>query len=122
MSAKQVVTAQDFVSKLIITQEQGLDEVSALRDFDALLSQARQEAVKEYQRTKELIHTVIDQAFYLEIDKARREGRLEGLKEMDDTWSQMHFAKTSEWLDAHRDWDYDGGNLWKLRQEYQQPN
>jgi hypothetical protein len=50
MSAKQV-DAQDFVSKLIITQEQGLDEVSALRDFDALLSQARLEAVEEYKQS-----------------------------------------------------------------------
>jgi flagellar biosynthesis/type III secretory pathway protein FliH len=107
MSAKQV-EAQDFVNKLIITQEYGLDDVSALRDFDALLSQARQEAASE---KEEEMRRYMEQKIKEAKGIARRDGRLEGLKEMDE---------------AHRNavpgriinWDF----IEKLRQEYQQPN
>jgi hypothetical protein len=86
MTTKQVVTAQDIKLAIIPAYSPymdgpGVDMDATVKNIEALLSQARQEA--------------------------RREGRMEGLREMDDAHALTHTAFA------------DGHPLLKLRQEYQ---
>ena len=94
------VKVQDFLDSAVESWYSGgnitVDNDRTKAAWEKLLFRARQEAATA----------------------AYSEGRKAGLKEMDEVCSSMCFAKHNEWIDAHRDWDYDGGALWKLRQEY----
>jgi hypothetical protein len=67
MPTKETVTAQDFFEAVQFVPEGGIDAVNTIPNFDALLSQARQQAFAE--------------------------GRIQGLKEMDEALSKQWFAE-----------------------------
>jgi hypothetical protein len=86
------VTAQDFFEAVQFVPEGGIDAVNTIPNFDALFSQARQQALQE--------------------------GRKQGLKEMDDALNKLWLAeeRTSVADDVYKK---ICEQIDKLRSEYQ---
>lgn len=125
MTLHKTVTAQDFIEaiRIIVNRHDGneyasLDEVLTSEMFDALLSRARQEAAEEMKSKLEEIYSECQRRdnerhklALLKFGKeARREGRLEGLKEMDIAWKTCVLLGQKDTLE-----------LSSYRAEYNQP-
>jgi hypothetical protein len=120
MSTKQV-TAQDFVDAIhnvpnMDANSDGVDWNKTRGKFDALLSQARQEAIEEYKRTFYVSKAEIIEAQM----EAHREGRLEGLREMDEAHGKVNKQTLADFYPEP--FEIVKKRIEKLRQEYQQHN